>query len=343
TPVDGYVLEGWYEGEKKLETKDDITISENTIKVKLSEATGGKKYEAKFKVDIYSVTFSALAGGEINPSGKQSAEFGTIITSTAKASSMYMFLGWFEKGSVNPITSTSGDVFVSNDGKTLNVNSLLSVNNKEYIAKFGLGAPRLYVSGTGEDAMLTITYNPAEPGTFFQFGSIIAWDNGVDLLQTFNPTQSVGPLWNNGWSSDANHSLENLKEGKGDPCALVGFTIAEVKQMLGEGRIPNNNKWRTPKNDENITYASNYSNWTTFNGIKGRYFGLGATPTSLGGEFLPVSGFRSATDGRLLNAASHGFYWSITDSYDMSFADNFVYSSRQHSKANAFSVRCISI
>ncbi|MGL5981367.1 MAG: InlB B-repeat-containing protein, partial [Phocaeicola sp.] len=46
TPVDGYVLEGWYEGEKKLETKDDITISENTIKVKLSEATGGKKYEA---------------------------------------------------------------------------------------------------------------------------------------------------------------------------------------------------------------------------------------------------------------------------------------------------------
>ncbi|MGL5979939.1 MAG: InlB B-repeat-containing protein, partial [Phocaeicola sp.] len=39
TAKDGYVFAGWYEGKTQLETKDDITITENTIKVKLTEVT----------------------------------------------------------------------------------------------------------------------------------------------------------------------------------------------------------------------------------------------------------------------------------------------------------------
>ncbi|MGL5980943.1 MAG: InlB B-repeat-containing protein [Phocaeicola sp.] len=85
-------------------------------------------------VKEYTVSFAAGNNGTVTPKGEQKAVEGTIIESTASANNNYFFAGWFEGD--NQVTETSGDVFVSNNGLTLNVKSSLGVNTKTYTANF---------------------------------------------------------------------------------------------------------------------------------------------------------------------------------------------------------------
>ncbi|MGL5957135.1 MAG: hypothetical protein ACRCZZ_00790, partial [Phocaeicola sp.] len=52
TAYETYTCVGWYEGEDKLETKTDVTVSGNTLKIDLSAETRGKTYTAKFSTNF---------------------------------------------------------------------------------------------------------------------------------------------------------------------------------------------------------------------------------------------------------------------------------------------------
>ncbi|MGL5957115.1 MAG: InlB B-repeat-containing protein, partial [Phocaeicola sp.] len=90
-----YALEGWYDGESKLSTGGDITLTGDTLTVKLSETTNGKIYTAKFQPKSYAVSFISgdIDRGTVDGAGGSGVS-GTIYESTARAKANYTFVGW---------------------------------------------------------------------------------------------------------------------------------------------------------------------------------------------------------------------------------------------------------
>ncbi|MGL5957560.1 MAG: hypothetical protein ACRCZZ_02995, partial [Phocaeicola sp.] len=282
-----------------------------------------KEYKAKFKKDTYTVHFECNpieAGYLSQASGSDLA--GTYISSTVSVNTNYTLLGWLNpNGDIikckTPSTAKD-DAYVSEDGLTLYVKSSSLTNGKKYQASFdssiedGNATPRIYVYGEGSSARLLLTKKTTNLGTFFQFNSIIAWKGGetVSTIE-YNPSNLAPSRWDINWAPTGfTHTVDGLKDGKGDPCRLVGFTQAYVQSEINAGRIVDNGKWRTPSVEEYKSFAEHKSNWTTNSGINGRYCGADATPSGVGGEFVPAAGCINKATGVLLGLQTISYYWS---------------------------------
>ncbi|MGL5981571.1 MAG: InlB B-repeat-containing protein [Phocaeicola sp.] len=144
-----YALDGWYVDGEKLVPSEDIIISGNTLKVKLTAATKDKTYQAEFKAlpKQMSVTFAAGENGSVDPSGLQTKYEGDTIVSVAKANGDYRLDGWYD-GDVKLVTG--GDIVVS--GNTLKVKLTAATDGKSYTANF---QPMIYtVAFVSEDTSL---------------------------------------------------------------------------------------------------------------------------------------------------------------------------------------------
>ena len=94
--------------------------------------------------------------------------------------------------------------------------------------------------------------------------------------------------------------------------------------------------WRVPTRDELSSLSANYSDWTTYLGMSGRWFSGSQTySASVSAIFLPT----------LSSSASYGYYWSSTE-YDSSnafslyFYSGYVYVDYSY-RSNECSVRCL--
>lgn len=176
---------------------------------------------------------------------------------------------------------------------------------------------------------------------YFKFGSVVAMYAGLNG-STFNVAKDIAfnPMsdqsvitgygvssttlpdvpgyqvsdWNAGLQyniSDASyHNQTNIAMGKGDPCKLVGYTVAQVRSGFYDNGI-----WLMPKDSEHSGFTLGESGWITkaspndptlWNGhtfpqIKETYYG----------QFLPAAGYRS-TSGGVYYQGSTGIYWSST-------------------------------
>ncbi|MGL5979910.1 MAG: hypothetical protein ACRCZY_03360 [Phocaeicola sp.] len=271
------------------------------------------------------------------------------------------FLGWYDDGAEITETSTDADVYLSDHNRQLNVKVS---GDKTYTATFekvnadvpleedGKCAPRIYATGTGDDAKLMLTKEPKNYGVFFQFGSVIAWDNKAGTTADnvpFNPSEVEISGWNSSWtvgSTFPEHTVENLKAGKGDPCRLVGFSQKYIKEELESGRTPDNGKWVAPTNDQNKEFNTlgSFSNWTKYDDVSGRYLGLGASTG--GGEFFPAAGNRKNTDGTLAEQTTRGSYWSLDcmgagGCYFVNLTATTFSGDYMQNQTFGFSVRCV--
>lgn len=325
------------------------------IKIDLSNISRGQSYKItstikpKFRAS-FGIVGGAGSGGTITNGGTHPGPNGTVIASTATPDVDNKFDGWYQDG--KKITSTSGDVIVS--GNSITVKLSQQTTGKTYSAKFihsfigeviGLGVLRIYVSGSGDDAKLMLTRSLANPGVYFQFGSIVAWPayNGVTdfMPSNWNPSNVNSNIWRAGWTSDASHTLNNLRNGKGDPCRLVGYSKSEVVSMLARNVTPDNKKWRLPTNSENIAWASTSSGWTTLEGIGGRYFGVGSDR-----YFLPATGYRYPTTGRIVAYGKEGAYWTSTLNgpeygHNLNFDATSVVTDEYLGHNSGHSIRCV--
>ena len=196
--------------------------------------------------------------------------------------------------------------------------------------------------------MLMLTQNPTNYGAYFQFGSVIGWDWG-EIMAGFNPTAILGfnnwnSIWNNG-NKDVEHTSVELSIGRGDPCRLVGYTVAEIQAAVASGRAPDNSHWRLPTNTENIVYGGPFSEWTTISGISGRVF-TGAN--EINGSFLPAAGRIIAESAAYGQRGSMGFYVSSSIDKDSTVPFMLFFSAQtvepsdyRDGQSQGYSVRCV--
>ncbi len=92
-----------------------------------------------------------------------------------------------------------------------------------------------------------------------------------------------------------------IKEGKGDPCMLVGYTAQELRVMSESelDEVISNAEWRLPTSDEISTYVARSSNndnsyWdaTGINGFQGAWMPYNSITKTYGPDFYPAVGFR---------------------------------------------------
>ena len=297
----------------------------------------------------YSVSFASSGLGNVTPDGVVEGTVGNVVTSKATADTESTFLGWFD-GNMQVVEST-GDVFVT--GTTLSVKLTESTNRKAYVARFqgaivvlpGKAAPRIYVSGIGDDAVLQLTEEARNRGAFFQFGSIRAWDaHGPSVVWNASDNNSK---WDRNWNVGENfpaHNNENLRAGKGDPCRLVGFSQRYVKEQLSLGRTVDNGKWRLPTARENEIFGETYSKKVGLDGAAGMYLGPGATENGNGGQFMPCSGFIDGWSGTWGNYDIQGWYNSSTTTSKLEGSWLSLFwnpSIASESQNNGGTVRCV--
>jgi hypothetical protein len=203
---------------------------------------------------------------------------------------------------------------------------------------------------------------------FFKFGSVVGFTNVVAADYTpwpgasavkFNPVTGSPayaaygniPYWNgtnttDGYiSSTSYHTKDNVLAGRGDPCKLVGLTVAQVKA----GTI-DNGSYRLPTDAENVAFASSATR------VSGNGWATGTTPTAgihtgnIGTSFLPAAGERSV-GGTTIEVGLHGHYWSsraasstadnITRGYFIQFSQDYVHTSEILNASLGNTVRCV--
>lgn len=298
--------------ESRLNALIDVAGASKPIEYSLGSLERGVRYKVISKLTIniqkYSVRFSSSGPGRINNSGTQEGTIGEIKRSTATSSSSdAIFDGWYENER-KIVAESNADETVSGSsltGATLSVKLTARTSGKTYVARFRDlegGAPRIDVSGTGDNAKLILIKNFTYGGAYFQGGSILAWNSSGRVV--YNPSQASN-TWNSAWTSDMSHTLDNLRAGKGDPCRLVGYTQKYVRNELAAGRVPDNKTWRTPSVSDNRIFSDYVAKNITIVGINGALF------TSRE-EFLPKSGWLDIDTGRLTDLGTGGCYWSHT-------------------------------
>lgn len=157
------------------------------------------------------------------------------------------------------------------------------------------------LTGRGTDnATLVFTESEAEIGAFFQSRGVVAWSNSGSPVSWFDPA-NVGGAWSSWWSiaSGELHTYTNLRNGRGDPCRLIGYSQKYVNTQISRGLVPDNGTWRSPVDKEYEKYGfttenrvGSWSNGWRFNN----------------GRFLPASGIRRAADGQLVDSGVTGYY-----------------------------------
>lgn len=216
------------------------------------------------------------------------------------------------------------------------------------VAEDGVAAPRIFVQGTDGESRLLLTKAPQNYGALFQFGGIVAWEykpNQNKERAIFCPV--VGLEWHNSnWRSDALHTLSNLKVGKGDPCRLVGYSQAEVQEMLGIGIIPDNKTWKTPAwvdNDPIFHVVANRpSGWSVVSRVNGHFFPY-VTSTD---NFLPAAGIAWDAGWMEPTRGEIGAYWTnspqdVDQGRLLYFSRTIVDKYYVFKQACSLSVRCV--
>jgi hypothetical protein len=142
------------------------------------------------------------------------------------------------------------------------------------------------------------------------------------------------------------HSLDNVKDGYGDPCQLVGYTGAEINAMSS---LPTAT-YRLPTTRENDTFVGYTGTPTTGNVHSIVPVTMSGSNPSIGtfssGTALPAIGNRHHYSGTASAWGTLGFYLSstprdITNAYGLYFTNGNVHSSNNINAQLGFAVRCV--
>ena len=257
-------------------------------------------------------------------------------------------LGWVTN--VSPSSGTGNGTFnvtvsSNNTGVLRNGNITVTaagLTETIYVEQDGGGgsADRITLDGSGSNAKLVITRDEQDPGLYFKFGSVVGTDATPGTFNTsmivFNPMSNPGSIssWGDIAHMDsvafphpmnvtANHNLANVRAGMGDPCRLVGMTLAEIAgfvdnnaMLARETALKNSGAggWRLPKRTEDQTFLANAST-----AVYGPYKGVTGMLFTVNGHdiFFPGAVYRDRITG-IRGSGGSGYYWD-SDSFSTTY------------------------
>lgn len=275
------------------------------------------------------------------------------------------------------------DVFMTHSGNRGRVRVLFYQNPPM------TSAPR--ITWDPGNRMYALTTDATDAGLFFKFGSVIGVYSGnagtnrvltnkattypdysfnaaTDITYNFS-TVSISGTGSTGWNTvpyllaldvATNHTVANVKAGKGDPCRLVGKDLTKIKttavNLLTVDDI-DNKKWRLPNNEDNKAFSgynndvATTSHWWSAGAVGSVSGGVpgGEFPVIGGGnssKFLPAAGGRTL-EGTTIQAGLSGYYWSsdmynTQSGYNLRFSDIHIYPISYLGRyVAAYPVRCV--
>ncbi len=254
----------------------------------------------------------------------------------------------------------------------------------------------LIFTGEGESAALGLGIWPGDFSTepssedyylkkiaYFKWGSVIGMNN-ADGFTTFESTipgeltnavkfnpAATEVTWNtyegipyeNDETPDPavdtpeHTSLANVRAGKGDPCRLVGLTVAEIRAAANDtdwDTLMSNSQWRMPTNDENKEFSGNHESGAYDDDNVTKY---GSPETwsktdpgfitflNAGNAKLPAPGCRN-TSGVVSNQGATGYYWSSTrldaaKGRMLYFYSTYITPSGNSDRSTGLTIRCV--
>lgn len=223
---------------------------------------------------------------------------------------------------------------------------------------------RITIQGTGDQAQLVLTEDPHDAGLYFRWGSVVGLYNAggrnsplpgvvrdnfsLDDI-AFNPmeTNTVTDWDNVPYSSiryyqSIPHDQASVKQGRGDPCRLVGYTVAQVRANYFD-----NKTWRMSTHAEDVEFVGKLQ-WGAKDGVNGCYCNWPGTSDYHGGTFMPSSGYRGWADGKRTYSDLQPQYWSSTGTQS-GWAFSWLYNSENGylnegattTVKNGLMVRCV--
>jgi hypothetical protein len=214
----------------------------------------------------------------------------------------------------------------------------------------------------------------------FKWGSVVGMDLDPDHDDVFNsnlatannavkfnprPTSSSFTSYGNvPYSSGSNietTNYANVQAGKGDPCKLIGLTVAELRGITNDSdltallnsRGDDYKGWRLPTRDENCIFTDGTTSTATesygANVIKSDGTWSASAPGYVtfvqgGNAILPAAGYRDAS-GAVTGQGTYGRYWSATPSstyaYNLYFNSADVGPAYDDSRSLGRAVRCV--
>jgi hypothetical protein len=216
---------------------------------------------------------------------------------------------------------------------------------------------------------------------YFKWGSVVGFDNATahtvfnSNLSTannavkFNPmptattfsTYAAIPYAGNadGKTIDPTN-YTNTRAGKGDPCKLIGLTVAQLRGMasdanltaLLDGRPEDYKNWRMPTRNENCIFTDGTTSTSEESYGANVALSGGGTVASpylvtfkRGGDaIIPAAGNRNSS-GAVDNQGTLSYYWSATPSSTladrMSHNNLFVRPAYSDNRSNGTAVRCV--
>lgn len=210
--------------------------------------------------------------------------------------------------------------------------TIVSERESEYGKNFNIWNDYSQYSG-----ILKITKDKVVSSALFRYGGLVAVAEGTSVA-AFNPTTDV--LWSGTYatptdwsgvsyqsSGDIVHTVESVRQGKGDPCRLVGLTLEDINNGTFDNEL-----WRMPTITE-MEWLNTARNGEVIK-IEGFYSFLSL--------LTPKNGYRT-TDGVMVPATTEGRYWSSTaaNSFIFNAATNSKISSAVDDPSQAYAVRCI--
>jgi uncharacterized protein (TIGR02145 family) len=192
--------------------------------------------------------------------------------------------------------------------------------------------------------------DPNDPSSTTDAGVIIngvKWATcNVNGVGTFAATpESAGKFYQ--WNRKKAWAATGDVSGWGTSSSTLNGTEWEISEE------PSPAGWRVPVYNEFLKLLETQkvtNEWTIQNGVSGRKFTDKTTGASL---FLPATGYRRYSDGKLDGAGTQGYYWGTIDNnyndpYSLRFSntDANVNLSNNYtgyiSRVSGFSVRCVS-
>ena len=154
----------------------------------------------------------------------------------------------------------------------------------------------------------TFAAKPEDAGMFYQWNRKIGWSSTDPMINS-----NGGTTWNDSYPTGDTWETAN------NPCP---------------------SGWRVPTHEELQSLVNSGSEWTTLNGVNGRYFGSGNNKV-----FFSAAGRRTGIDGTLSTVGSSGSYWSSTlrssyIAYKLAFNSGAAGTS-DPGTIDAYPVRCV--